>query len=407
MILWLNPVGGASGDMLLGALIAAGAPIEVVRAAVASTGLTGWSLDVGVTVREQIAATQVHIRVTDDAVQRRADELIALARAAQPAAVARFAVDALTALAEAEATIHGVPVEQVHLHELGGHDTVVDVVGVAAALHALHITEVTCAPLPLGVGTVKSRHGTLPAPAPATLALLKGMTVTGTDVAGEMVTPTAAALLRATGTRFGPMPTMTVHATGYGAGTRIVSGHPNVLVAVLGAPHALDGSGLASTEPTSTEPTSTEPMTVIETNVDDVSGELLSYTVQLMLDLGAADAWLVPIVGKKGRPAHIMCVLAHDMHVELLEERLLAETGSLGTRRLRVDRRALTRSEDVVDIDGTPVRIKHGPYRSKAEHDDLAAIARLTGRPLREIADRATHDVRRRSERRSELGTES
>ena len=200
MILWLNPFSGISGDMLLGALLDLGAPLDAVRAAVASTGITGWELTAAPVRRAGLTACQARVQVEDDVPARPAADLLTLARAAAPAAAGELAAAAITALADAEGRIHGVPAAGVHLHELGGVDTIVDTVGVAAALHALRVTAVWSAPLALGSGVIEMRHGHFPAPAPATVALLEGAQVTGTPTgAGETVTPTGAALLRAAG----------------------------------------------------------------------------------------------------------------------------------------------------------------------------------------------------------------
>ncbi len=248
MILWLNPFSGVSGDMLLGALLDLGAPLDAVRAAVASTGLTGWELTAGRVQRAGLAACQARVEVDDDVPARRAAELLTMAEAALPPAAGRLAAAAITALAEAEGRIHGVPAAEVHLHELGGVDTIVDTVGVAAALGALGVSAVWSAPLTLGAGVIEMRHGQFPAPAPATVALLDGVAVTGAPAGpaagpAETVTPTGAALLRAAGCRYGPLPAMRVAGSGYGAGARDVPGRPNVLPALLGEPLHDRGAG--------------------------------------------------------------------------------------------------------------------------------------------------------------------
>jgi uncharacterized protein (TIGR00299 family) protein len=378
VILWLNPVAGLSGDMLLGALLDLGADLAAVNAAVASTGLTGWEIRVGETARQGLRACRAEVVVTDTATSRAAGELLAMVGRAQPPEVAAVAVAAVRALAQVEAHVHGVAVEQVHLHELGGTDTVVDTVGVAAALHDLGVTRVVAAPLHLGAGTTRAAHGVLPVPAPATLALLQGVPVVGIDEPTETVTPTGAALLRAVGAEFGPVPAMTVRATGYGAGGRDTPARPNVLPVVLGS---ADGPGL-------------EELTVLETTVDDLTGEALGQLVERLLDAGALDAWLTPLLGKKGRPAHGVTALCRDGAAEAVEERLLVETGTLGVRRSRVLRRALERSFSTVTVHGHPVRVKHGPHRAKPEHDDVVAVARATGLPVRVVAEAAVEAVR-------------
>jgi pyridinium-3,5-bisthiocarboxylic acid mononucleotide nickel chelatase len=372
LILWLNPFSGISGDMLLGALLDLGAPLDGVRAAVARTGLDGWELRAERVTRGGIGATRAVVEVTDTTTERHAAEL--LARVADVPLAAR----AVREIAEVEAGIHGIDPARVHLHEIGGLDTVVDTVGVAAALELLGVAEVHCGPLALGSGTVATRHGVLPVPAPATAALLAraGAPVVGAGE-GETVTPTGAALLLAAGARFGPLPAMALQGVGYGAGGRDPAGRANVLQALIGATAGQD-----------------ERMLLLETNVDDVTGEVLGHLVGRLLDAGAADAWISPIVMKKGRPAHTVHVLVAPERAGGCERIVLAETGSLGLRRTEVDRTALPRRTTTVDVDGHPIRLKHGPWGVKPEHDDVAAAAAALDLPLRDVARRAL-DIRR------------
>jgi uncharacterized protein (TIGR00299 family) protein len=372
MICWCNPASGLAGDMLLAGLLDAGAPVGFVRDAVASTGLTGWELDVSRIVTHGLAATRVDVRVTDQAASRRAAELIAMAARARPAPVAALAVRTLELIAATEAGLHGAPVDEVHLHELGGHDTIVDVVGVAAALHALDVDEVYCAPLPLGTGTVTTAHGVLPSPAPATMALLAGAVTIGTDVPGETVTPTAAALVRAIPAVFGPVPAMVPVRTGYGAGHRELADRPNVVSVTVA-----ERSGPPSAA------------VLLETNVDDVTGETVAHVMARVLDEGALDAWVTPVLMKKGRPGQILTVLAPPVAADALGGLLLAETGSLGLRRSTVDRQVLPREFRTVAVAGHAVRVKAGPHGAKPEYEDVARVAAALGLPLREVAARA------------------
>lgn len=368
MILWLNPFSGISGDMLLGALIELGAPVDGIRDAVAATGLTGWTLEPERVTRGALGATRAVVTVTDTATERRAAELLELVGRAPAAALA---VRAVRAIADVEARLHGTEPAQVHLHEIGGLDTVVDTVGVAAALQLLDVREVHCAPLGLGAGTVTTRHGPVPAPAPATVALLAaaGAPVTGAGLQGETVTPTGAALLLAAGARFGPVPAMTLRGVGYGAGARRLEDRPNVLQALLGA-----GEGTAA------------PMVLIETNVDDVTGEVLGHLVGRLVEAGAADAWVSPIVMKKNRPGQTVHVLVGPERAAECERIVLSETASLGLRRSTVDRLALPRTVTTVNVAGHRVRIKHGPAGAKPEHDDLVVAATALDLPLRVVA---------------------
>lgn len=396
MICWISPFTGLAGDMLLGALLDAGAPLQAVREAISATGLTGWELACEDVTSHGLSATRVQVRVTDPATQRRATDLIAMAARTTPEPVADLAVRALTAITQTEARLHSVSPAEVHLHELGGHDTVVDIVGTAAAFHALGVTEVHCAPLPLGTGQVKTAHGTLPCPAPATLALLEGAAITGSDLPGETVTPTAAALLRAAGTRYGPPPPMTVARTGYGAGTRALTDRPNVASVTLGFP--------AGSRRTSTSgPRDTQIVEILETNLDDVTGETLGYVIAAALAAGALDAWVTPAVMKKGRPGHVLHVLTRPDSTSALRQLVFAETGTLGIRCAASTRTALPRRSTTVDVDGVPVRVKHGPNGAKPEHDDLVAAASRLALPLRVMAQRA-HDAARAHEIPSQEG---
>lgn len=374
MICWVNPFTGLAGDMLLAALIDAGAPLDRIRSAVAATGLTGWNLTAERITDHGLAATRVQVEVTDPHTERRAAEVLEMAARAAPRPVAALATAAVTAIAEVEGRLHDADPADVHLHELGGHDTLVDIVGSAAALHALGVTDVVSAPLPLGRGRVEAAHGVLPCPAPATLALLAGAAVTGSDLPGETVTPTGAALLHAAGARYGPPPPMTLDATGYGSGTRRLPDRPNVVSVSLGSPL-----------PSAPD----EDVVVLETNLDDVTGELLGYVITRALDAGALDAWTTPAVMKKGRPAQVLHVLTSPHQERRLRDLLLSETGSLGIRRVGATRTTLPRAFETVEVDGHPIRVKHGPYAAKPEHDDVEAAAAALGLSLRTVAVRA------------------
>ncbi|RAG86677.1 nickel pincer cofactor biosynthesis protein LarC [Streptacidiphilus pinicola] len=387
MICWINPFTGLAGDMLLGALLDAGAPLDLVRAAIGATGLTGWELDAERVTTHGLVATSARVRVTDTATERRAAELLELAARARPEPVAAWSIAALTAIARAEGRLHGTDPAEVHLHELGGHDALVDIVGVAAALHALGVTDVVCAPLPLGTGHVSAAHGRLPCPAPATLELLRGAAVVGTDLGGETVTPTGAALLRAAGARYGPLPPMTPTATGYGAGTRELADRPNVVSVTLG--HPMSPPGPPGPPGPIGPAVATEDVVTLESNLDDVTGETLAHTIARALAEGALDAWTTPAVMKKGRPAQVLHVLARPEDVGRLRELILAETGTLGVRQTAQTRVAAPRRTSGVEVDGLPVRVKYGPFGVKAEHDDAAAVAGRLGLPLRLVADRA------------------
>lgn len=402
MICWINPFTGLAGDMLLGALVDAGAPLDAVRDAIAATGLTGWELTFQRVTSHALSAGRVRVAVADPAAERSAADLIAMAQAA-PGPVADFAVRALTAIAEAEAALHDADPGAIHLHELGGHDTLIDIVGTGAALHALGVTTVHCAPLPLGGGQVSTRHGILPCPAPATLRLLAGASVTGTSLTGETVTPTAAALLRAAAARYDPPPAMTLARTGYGAGTRELPDRPNVVSVTLGTAAPAAGAASGPAAGAGSTPVA-EALELLETNLDDVTGETLGYVIARALAAGALDAWVSPAVMKKGRPAHILHVLTRPADTAAMRQLVFAETGTLGIRCSAVDRTALPRHSMTIDLYGMPVRVKQGPNGAKPEHDDLASVASSLGLPLRAVGERAARVLAGQDEQADQAG---
>jgi uncharacterized protein (TIGR00299 family) protein len=386
-IAWFHPFSGIAGDMALAACLDAGADIDGVRAMLGGLGLPGWSLAVEPVLRGGLAATRVDVRVEDDAHARTAGDILALVeRADLPDRVRERSLATFRHLAEVEARLHATSVDEVHLHEVGGHDAVIDVVGTCAALELLAVDTVVCGPIATGTGTARSAHGTIPVPAPAVVELLHGAPVALVEVLHELTTPTGAALLRGLDVRWGPMPAMTITGSGYGAGARELPSRPNALQLVLGVATEVGVAGAGDGQ----------PLVELSANVDDATGEQLAHAVGLLLDAGAADAWITPVLMKKGRPGHVVTVLAHPADASVLAGVLTTETGSLGVRSRPVDRWPAPRTFDSVDVDGHPVRIKVTPARTKVEHDDAAEVAKRTGRPLREVVSLAEEAARRR-----------
>jgi hypothetical protein len=386
-IAWFHPFSGIAGDMALAACLDAGADIDGVRELLGRLDLPGWSLDVESVLRGGLAATHVTVRVEDRAGSRTAGAIVAIVEAAElPPRVRSRAVATFRALAEVEGRRHGVPAEEVHLHEVGGHDAVVDVVGTCAALELLGVDVVACGPVATGVGTASSAHGLIPVPGPAVIELLRGAAISQVDVPHELTTPTGAALLRALCSSWGPLPAMTITGAGYGAGTRELPSRPNVLQLVLGDATDAGAAGRGDGQ----------PLVELSANVDDATGEQLAHALATLLEAGAADAWVTPVVMKKGRPGHVVSVLADPAVAAPLAAVLTTETGSLGVRARAVDRWPAPRTMDSVDVDGHPVRIKVTPARTKVEHDDAAEVAKRTGRPLREVVSLAEEAARRR-----------
>jgi uncharacterized protein (TIGR00299 family) protein len=364
--------------MAFGSLVDAGADIAEVRTLLERLPVTGWAIEAEPVLRCGIAATKLHVHAEETTVVRTASHIAGLVEEARlPDRVSARALATFAALAEAEGQLHRRPPEQVHFHEVGGLDAIVDVVGTCAALEVLGIDEVTASAVVTGTGMVRAAHGLLPNPAPAVVALLAsvGAPTTGLDVGVELTTPTGAALLAALSTGFGPLPSMTIEASGFGAGSREIDGRPNATQVVIGT--AADDLGAG------------QPVVLLEANVDDATGETLAHAVAALLEAGAHDAWVTPIVMKKGRPAHTVAALADVALAAQVAATLTAETGSLGVRAVTMERWPSARRVDTVEVEGYPVRIKVSPGRVKAEHDDAARVARRAGLPLREVLARA------------------
>lgn len=375
---WFHCFSGVAGDMALGALVDAGADLDEVEAVVRKLDVTGWELEAEPVLRSGVAATKVHVRAAGDEHHRTWRSIRDLLdTAGLPDRVHARTTATFALLARAEGALHRSAPEDVHFHEVGAVDAIVDVVGTCAALEVLGVDEVTCSPLAVGRGRVSAAHGHLPNPAPAVLRVLEGVPVHGVDTPVELTTPTGAALMAALASGFGPLPDLTVTASGYGAGTADPDGVVNATQVVLGttAAEALGAGG--------------QPVVVVETTVDDATGEVLGAAVPALLAAGALDAWITPVLGKKGRPAHVVAALADPGAAAGVASALRAATGSLGVRAATHVRWPAARSFATVEVDGHPIRVKVSPVRAKAEHDDVAAVAAATGRSIPDVAARA------------------
>jgi len=369
--------------MALGALVDAGADGDEVVELLERLPVGGWKLEFEPVLRCGLAATRARVHAEETTVHRTAGNITAMIEEADlPERVTRRALATFNALAEVEGRLHNRPPSQVHFHEVGAIDSIVDVVGTCAALEVLGIEEVHASSVATGTGMVRSAHGLIPVPAPATVGLLAGAPTHGTDVPFELTTPTGAALLVATASSWGPMPAMVVEASGFGAGSRDLDGRPNVTQVVVGEP-------VATAEPG-------QPVTLLEVNVDDATGETLAHAVAECLEAGAHDAWVTPIVMKKGRPAHVVSTLCDPSRVADVAAVLTAETGSLGVRGHTLDRWPAARSMDEVEVGGERIGMKVTSGRAKVENDDAARAARRLGLPLREVVSRAEEAWRRR-----------
>ncbi len=376
---------GISGDKLLGALLAAGFRIDDLRTALAPLRLA----DAVTIVKRRtggLAAVGVEVAEKPGLPLRTLPELRDAVRAADAPEPARAAAERiLLALAEAEAQVHGVPLEEVHFHEVGAADTVVDVLGAALGLHALGVEELVCSPIAVGSGTVAAAHGVLPIPAPATALLLRGLPVVPGAATGELTTPTGAAIVRTLAASFGEPPPMRVTGAGLGAGTRDL-GVPNVAQLLVGEPMAPQPA-----------PDGTERVTLLETNVDHLSPETLAYACERLLEAGALDVWQTPIVMKKGRAAYLLSALAEPVTAADIARTIIRETGSLGVRVVPAERFVAWRT--VVELDTPLGRARFKVWRAgdrtgcRVEHDDAARIARERGLPIMAVEHELNHSV--------------
>jgi hypothetical protein len=389
-VAYIDPVGGLAGDMLLAALLDVGAPRQALDDVIVALALDGVDVHVSQPVRGGLRSSHVDVG-TDAGRGRTAAEMRGIVSQSQLTARVRSrALDTLDRLVSAEAQVHGVDPSDVVLHELGDDDTLVDICGAFALLDALGIGRVVCAPIPLGRGIGEMDHGTMPLPAPATMALLAGVPVIGVETPGELVTPTGAAIAVTAADSWGELPAMTLRTTGTGVGTRQHPDRPNIVRVTIGDATA--------------EPHADASVVVLHANVDDLVPELVPDVLEACMAAGAIDAWTVPIQMKKARPGVMLSVLGRPEHERTLAETLLAHSSTLGVRVQRLERYELDRAVREVDIDGHTVRVKIGLLDGRVvnvapEHDDCAAAAAATGRPVKQIwaealaAATATRDV--------------
>jgi len=394
---YLDCGSGASGDMLLGALVGAGWPEAALRQVVADLGVPV-RLSVAPGARRGVPALRVEVIEENPADERLYPQLAAILDGCRVAAPVRArAAGVLRRLAEVESQVHGVPVERVHLHELGGLDTLVDVVGVLAGVEALGLDRIVASPVTIGRGWVRIRHGVVPVPAPATQALLEGMPVSAGEIEGEWLTPTGAALLREIVSAWGPLPLMRVERIGAGAGRddperanvlRLFVGEAQEIRDVPGAGGRAgvigDGAGVFG------DAARTERLVMLETSIDDMNPQLYPHVTARLMEAGALDVAAVPAVMKKGRPGHVLRVLVSPDRARELTGVLLAETTTLGVRAYEVARLAVSRRTVDVDTEyGTiPVKIAAdgaAVLNVAPEFEACRAIAERRGVPLKHV----------------------
>jgi pyridinium-3,5-bisthiocarboxylic acid mononucleotide nickel chelatase len=387
---WVDASSGASGDMLLGALLGAGVPLDVLAEAVRAVAPEPVSLRSETVDRRGIAAVRCHVDVSESTTHRTWRDVCDLLEAAPLRdGVRARAHRAFERLARAEAAVHGTPAEEVHFHEVGALDAIADVVGVCAGLEHLCLDRLVVSPVAVGAGRVHGAHGEMPVPPPAVAELLRGVpSLAGPgagDGSGELCTPTGAALLTSSATAYGPQPAMTVRSIGVGAGGRDPDTHANVVRLLVGDAGAGEQAGTAL---------------VLEANVDDLDPRLWPDVITALLAAGAADAWLTPIVMKKGRPAHTLSALVAADRAPAVRTEIFRQTSTIGLREITFAKVALERRMHTVEVGGEPVRVKIALHDGRVvnvqpEYDDVSRLAARTGRPVKDVLTDAVLASRR------------
>jgi len=376
-ICYVDAFSGVSGDMLVGALVDAGADRDAITRALQSFAI-GASIEWERVHRRGIAATKFRVGVNETSKHRHLSGILKMIHAADlPERVKANAQRVFQVLGEAEAAVHGIDIQKVHFHEVGAVDSICDIVGICLALELLGVDRIYASPVNLGGGTVSTEHGVLPVPAPATALLLRDKPVYSRGPAVELTTPTGAAVLAALARDFGAMPALRIASIGYGAGERDFTEHANAVRVLIGEP-----SGAAETTTVS----------VIEANIDDATPQVIGYAMERLLEAGALDAIVIPAQMKKGRPGVLVQVIAAPEKRDDLIGILLRETTTLGVRFHSAERRVQAREWVEVKTAHGIIRVKAGETGFAPEYEDARRIANASGLPLKQVLAEAAHE---------------
>jgi uncharacterized protein (TIGR00299 family) protein len=381
--LYFDCFAGASGDMILGALIAAGLEPDAFKQQLALLNVEGYAIDFDAVDRSGISATYARVQTGKEHAHRHLSDILKIIyNSGLSNGVKERSAGIFTRLAEAEARVHNQPVESVHFHEVGALDAIVDVVGAAIGFEMLGIERFVASPLHVGSGTVNMEHGRFPVPPPAVAELLKGVPFYSTEIVGELVTPTGAAIISTVCSDYGPIPRMKLLQTGYGAGTRQYEKFPNVLRVLIGE------------DQPAADVSDTEQLWMIETNIDDISPQILGHVMERAFDLGALDCYFTSVQMKKNRPGVLLSILCRNEQRSALSELLFAETTTLGLRAYEVERRAMQRQIVAVETQYGPIDVKVARLnghviKAMPEYDQCREAARNAEVPLRIVEEAA------------------
>jgi uncharacterized protein (TIGR00299 family) protein len=377
--LYFDCFAGASGDMILGALVAAGVDQNTLREQLALLNVDGFKIEFETVDRSGLSATYARVDTSHEHKHRHLSDIKQIIESSGVSEAAKqLAIKIFTRLAEAEARVHNEPVDHVHFHEVGALDAIVDVVAAAICFDLLKIDRFVSSPLHVGSGTVQMAHGRFPVPPPAVAELLKGVPFYATDIQGELLTPTGAAIITTVCKEFGPIPQLKTDVTGYGAGTRQYQNFPNVLRVLVGETEATGATD--------------ERLWMLETNIDDMSPQLLGHMMDRTFELGALDCYFTPVQMKKNRPGVLLSVLCAAEQKETLMKLLFTETTTLGVRSYEVARRALRRSVVSVETPYGPIDVKVAHLNGNVvnempEFEQCRAAATKAGVPVKVVED--------------------
>lgn len=379
--LYFDCAAGASGDMILGALVGAGVDPQQLIDQLKLLGVENYQVSFSRVDRCNLSATRATVEIGPEHSHRHLADLLKIINDSQlSAAVKDRASRVFTLLAEAESEVHNVPIERIHFHEVGALDAIIDIVGACIGFDLLGIERFVCSPLHVGSGTIEIAHGRFPVPPPAVVSLLRGAPIYSTAVTGELVTPTGAAIIKSVTQEFGPLPAMTVGSVGYGAGAREYKDFPNALRVVVG--ETADKGTVAAEE--------FERLVMLETNIDDMSPQVFGYVMDKAFELGALDCYFTPVQMKKSRPGTLVAILCNPAQQRRLSEMLLIETTTLGVRAYEVERLALERAIVTVEtpygeIDVKEARMNGRLLRAMPEYEQCRKAARAAAVTLHEV----------------------
>jgi len=377
-IAYFDCCAGISGDMVLGALVDSGLDVSILRRELAKLHLGDYSISASKDERHHITGTNIKVRFKESGHHRTFKEIKNIINKSRlTTKVKVLSTSIFENLAKAEAKVHGCRVDDVHFHEVGAIDSIVDIVGTAIGIEKLGIGQVYASPLPLGSGWVKTSHGRMPVPAPATLELLKGVPVASSPATSELTTPTGAAIIKTLSLSFGNMPHMEIEGTGYGIGDRSFKEIPNILRLIIGKRTG-----------------NTERLIIVETNMDDMNPQIYEYLMSRLFKNGALDVFLMPIQMKKGRPAILLKVLCPENKKGNIIDTIFEETTTIGVRTYEVERHCLERRIENVSTPYGKVRVKVAERNGKVlniqpEYEDCKEIAEKKKLPLKEVMDSA------------------